>query len=423
MRLQSLAWFDRAMDSLRTRDRAAVPRPPSLLPRALDRISRPIADAAGTALLSVAASAFGFAGLWDLFRVTPFALSPWWALAFALPGCVLIALRDRIPPLLALPVAAALFVGDAATVGGLGSLVVLLDVLWHAVHRATARARRGLAVALVIVAGGFLVFALLRTSDARVAMLVTLQIATLLGTDYWWAVAVGRAEEVAALERRRAADAAREAVRDERETMARELHDLVAGHVSAMAIRSEAALSTPADETRDRAALRAVRDASLDAHAALRSMITVLRVGGDAPAPAPRLADIPELARAAERAGLTVRIADERTDDLTAGGRAGALPPLVDQTAARVVREALANGARHAVGAEVRVRLSNRADRMLIRVDSHGGRGTSGPALAGSGTGLAVLAECVRALGGEFSAGPEGDGWSVRAELPRGAAA
>ena len=86
------------------------------------------------------------------------------------------------------------------------------------------------------------------------------------------------------------------------------------------------------------------------------------------------------------------------------------------------MREALANGARHAVGAEMRVRLSNGADRLLIRIDSHGGRGASGPALAGSGTGLAVLAECVRALGGEFSAGPEGDGWSVRAELPRGAA-
>jgi len=410
------------MDSPRTIDRVAVPRPPSPLPGVLDRMSRPIADAAGTALLSVAASALGFAGLWDLFRVTPFPISPWWALAFALPGCVLIALRDRIPLLLALPVAAVLFAGDAATVGGLGSLVVLLDVLWHAVHRATARARRGLAVALVIVAGGFLVFALLRTSDARIAMLVTLQIATLLGTDYWWAVAVGRAEEVAALERSRAKDAAREAVRDERETMARELHDLVAGHVSAMAIRSEAALSTPPDESRDRAALRAVRDASLDAHAALRSMITVLRGGGDAPSPAPRLADIPELARAAERAGLSVRIDDERTDELTTGGRAEALPPLVDQTAARVVREALANGARHAVGAQVRVRLSNGTDRMLIRIDSHGGRGASGPALAGSGTGLAVLAECVRALGGEFSAGPEGDGWSVRAELPRGAA-
>jgi len=410
------------MDSPRTIDRVAAPRPPSPLPGVLDRMSRPIADAVGTALLSVAASALGFAGLWDLFRVTPFPISPWWALAFALPGCVLIALRDRIPLLLALPVAAVLFAGDAATVGGLGSLVVLLDVLWHAVHRATARARRGLAVALVIVAGGFLVFALLRTFDARIAMLVTLQIATLLGTDYWWAVAVGRAEEVAALERSRAKDAAREAVRDERETMARELHDLVAGHVSAMAIRSEAALSTPPDETRDRAALRAVRDASLDAHAALRSMITVLRGGGDAPAPAPRLADIPELARAAERAGLSVRIDDERTDELTTGGRAEALPPLVDQTAARVVREALANGARHAVGAQVRVRLSNGTDRMLIRIDSYGGRGASGPALAGSGTGLAVLAECVRALGGEFSAGPEGDGWSVRAELPRGAA-
>ncbi|WP_424936775.1 MULTISPECIES: sensor histidine kinase [Bacteria] len=388
------------------------PGPPGYLPIGRGRIPRPVADACGIALLSIVSTALGFTGMWDLFRLSSEPLSPWWALAFALPGCVLIVFRHRIP-LLALVLASALFVGDTVTVGGLGSLIVLLDLLWHAVHRASASVRRRIAVVLVVITVGALVAAFSRSADPRIAMLVTLQVATLFGTDYWWAVAVGRAEEVATLERRRAADAAREAIRDQREEMARELHDLVAGHVSAMAIRTEAALSVPPDETRDRAALRAVRDASLDAHDALRSMISVLREGDGALSPGPRLHDVPELVATARGAGLTVTLCDELSADHAP------VSVVAGQTVARVVREALANCVRHAARAEVEVRLSADPARVRVRVDSRGGEGPARPVLAGSGTGLAVLAERVQALGGDFAAGPDGDGWSVRAELPR----
>lgn len=400
------------MDQVRAIDRPHVPPPPAYLPIGGGRIPRPLADAVGIALLSIAGSALGFAGLWDLFRIPAAPLSPWWALAFALPGCVLVALRERIPKT-ALALATVLFAGDLLATGGLGALVVLLDVLWHAVHRSSARVRRRIAVVLVLVTAGFLVAALMRTTDLRIALLVTVQVATLFGTDYWWAVAVARAEEVTALERRRAADATREAIRDDREEMARELHDLVAGHVSATAIRAEAALSAPPDETRDRDALRAVRDTSLDAHAALRAMIAVLREGG--PTPGPQRSELPALVRAAEDAGLRVRLFDALP--------AEPLPPLVEQAAMRVVREALANGMRHAARSEVDVRLDADGAEVRVQVVSRGGSGHSRPRLAGSGTGLAVLAERVRALGGEFAAGPTADGWSVTAALPKGAEA
>ncbi|MDR6866991.1 signal transduction histidine kinase [Microbacterium resistens] len=418
------------MEQARATESMVVPAPPSFLPFGRGRIPRSIADACGIALLSIAASALGFTGMWDLFRLSAEGASPWWALVFSLPGCVLVAFRDRIP-ILALVLASGLFAGDLVTSGGLGSLVVLLDVLWHAVHRALPRVRRRIAAVLLVITAAFLIAALSRTADLRVAILVTLQVATLFGTDYWWAVAVGRAEEVTALERDRAADATREAIRDEREEMARELHDLVAGHVSAMAIRAEAALSTPPDEARDRAALRAVRDASLDAHGALRSMISVLREGEGALSPAPRLEDIGSFVRTAEAAGLRVTLDDRLGADAVVLGDAGApgiagvppLPAIVGQTAARIVREALVNSMRHAAKAEVDVRLWDDGDRVRILVDSRGGTGASHPALTGSGTGLAVLAERVRALGGEFAAGPRGDdGWSVRAALLRSVA-
>src|SRR5690606_22228085 len=102
----------------------------------------------------------------------------------------------------------------------------------------------------------------------------------------------------------------------ERESMARELHDAVAGHVMAMAIRAEAALSSAPDEQRDRAALQAVRDAGMDAHAALRSMITVLRSGDGELQPAPRLEDLDGIVSDARRAGLRVRVQGMPADEL-----------------------------------------------------------------------------------------------------------
>ncbi|CAH0249213.1 sensor histidine kinase [Microbacterium foliorum] len=381
------------------------------------RTHRPAADALLITLFALLAAALGFMGVWSMFSLLPTDLSPWWTLATALPACVLVLTKHRAP-MLSLVGATVVFAVDLLTIGGLGPLVVLLDVLWTAAFVASPRARSRLLAALAL-ATVVLFAAALALSDTSipVAFLVAVQFGAFVGTDYWWAVAVSQANELAELHRRRAEDGAivaerdrAEAVRRERETMARELHDVVAGHVMAMAIRAEAALSTAPEQTADRAALRAVRDAGLDAHGALRSMISVLRRGDGELSPTPRLGDLLGVVDDAERAGLVIRFTQAELD---------AVDTATEQATVRVVREALANCIRHASGAEVEVVIEEAGDGILVRVISRGGVALGSAAYSGGGWGLDMLRERVHALGGVFSAGPEADGWSVEARLPQ----
>lgn len=373
-------------------------------------------DPMGMALLAVMMAALGFRGVWGSFSLLPGPVSPWWALAFALPACALALVKQRLP-LAVLGLVTVLFVADLLTVGGIGTLVVLLDVLWTAVFLSAPRRRRVLLVLLG--AGTVIVFIaawLFTDMPFAVAFLIGVQFGAIFGTDYWWAVAVSQAHELAELYRQRADDAAAaagrdraEAVQREREAMARELHDVVAGHVMAMAIRAEAALSTAPDQTADREALQAVRDAGLDAHGALRSMISVLRRGDGALVPTPRWADLDGIVREAERAGLVVRFSATEPSELGAAA---------EQTVVRIVREALTNCIRHAGGAHVDVEIEARDAEVHVRVRSHGGVATAAAAHGGEGWGLQLLRERVGALGGFFSAGPVAGGWSVEGRLP-----
>ncbi|MEV4669336.1 sensor histidine kinase [Microbacterium sp. LWO12-1.2] len=377
---------------------------------------RPAADALIIALFSVLGAALGFGGVWGMFSLIPPGTSAWWTLATALPACLLVLAKRRFP-MVSLMVAAVIFAIDLLTFGGLGPLVVLLDVLWTAAFLATPRVRvRLLGAIAVSVLALFAMAVLVSHASLPTAFLVAVQFGAFVGTDYWWAVAVSQANELAELHRQRADDAAAvaardrvEAVRRERETMARELHDVVAGHVLAMAIRAEAALSTAPDEVRDREALHAVRGAGLDAHGALRSMITVLRRGDGELSPTPRLGDLQGVVEDAERAGLDIRYS------------VSGLSPLsepVEQAIVRIVREALANCIRHASGAEVDVAITEDDGGIGIAVRSVGGASLAAAEYAGGGWGLAMLRERVDALGGEFSAGPVAGGWTVQARLP-----
>lgn len=373
--------------------------------------------AAAIAVFCVLAAALGFDGVWDVFSVMSEPVSPWWTLVTALPATVLV-LGKRRAPMLTLAAATALFVVDLVTVGGLGPLIVLLDVFWLAVVVARPRVRTRLLLAIAVATALTFVFALsFADATAAIALLLAVQMGAMLGTDYWWAVAVSQANELTELHRQRAEDAMRaadrdrdEAVRREREQMARELHDAVAGHVMAMAIRAEAALSTPPAEAADRSALRAVRDAGLAAHAELRSMIAVLRHGGDELVPMLRLDDLEQIVADGRRAGLDVKL--HRQGD-------GAVSAAAEQAIVRVVREALANCVRHAAGAEVQVSVvANGGDEVRVSVESRGGEPVARAHYAGNGWGLSMLTERVSALGGSFFAGPIDGGWSVRAELP-----
>jgi len=402
-----------------------TPAPAAAGPLRLLRSHRPLVESLGYAALAVIAAALGLAGNWSVFAVVgaPPAAA-WWSLATAAPACALVAVKTRAP-LAALLAGTALAIVDLLTVGGLVTIVVLLDLLYTATLLGTPARRRRLLIGAAAGVGAVAATAFWLSGDLRATVLVSLQIGALLGAAYWWGTSVAQAHELVALHRQRAADAARlaereraEAVDREREAMARELHDLVAGHVSAIAIRAEAALSAspgaPPDSAADRAALRAVRDSSLAAHRALRTMISVLRGAEPQPLAADRREQLPALVEDARRAGLDVAFED---------AIARALPLPVDRALARIVRESLANCARHAAGGRVSIRLGEEEGAVRIAVDSREGAPLGRPELAGSGWGLELLRERVRALGGEFEAGPREGGWSVRARVPAEAGA
>ncbi|MBX9246944.1 hypothetical protein ICW40_19315, partial [Actinotalea ferrariae] len=227
-------------------------------------------------------------------------LSPWVHVPLLLLGCLVMLVKRR-RPLVALALGAALLAGDIALGGSVALLLVVVDLLYSAALHSSPRGADGLrSVAVAAIVGGALAV-LAATGDVRLTVFLTLQLFALIGTPLWWGLAVRRQSELTALARERAEDLARlaamreaDVVAQERARMARDLHDAIAGNLSAVAIHAGAALAVPAGSddaaARDRAALEAIRAASVTSLQEMRTMIGLLR-GGDDPAPAPARLD------------------------------------------------------------------------------------------------------------------------------------
>ena len=201
------------------------------------------------------------------------------------------------------------------------------------------------------------------------------------------------------------------AVADERNRIARELHDVIGHSVSVMTVQASAVRRLMrADQGRERAALETVEATGREALTEMRRMVGVLRSGLDAPdlAPPPTLAQLDRLAENFRRAGLDVELESE--------GSAVPLPPGLDLTAYRLVQEGLTNTLKHAQATRAVVRVSYGADTLLVSVRDDG-RGAA--ADAEPGTGLLGMRERVSVYGGSLSARTaEGGGYELRAELP-----
>ena len=226
--------------------------------------------------------------------------------------------------------------------------------------------------------------------------------------------ALERAERVAAEQAARADQARAE----ERQRIAREMHDVVAHRVSLMVLHAGAIeVNAPDERTANEAAL--IRTTGREALADLREVLGVLRsgsadFGGEAPGPQPVLADLDRLLEQSRAAGLRVRRRDE--------GTPGPLPLTVERTAYRVVQEALTNIHKHAPEAETEVALDYRDDALHVEVRNAPTR-VPAASLPDSGLGLLGLRERVALVGGELRVGPEsGGGFAVRVRLPAGAA-
>jgi signal transduction histidine kinase len=223
-------------------------------------------------------------------------------------------------------------------------------------------------------------------------------------------------QALAALTERAEDERARRAVLEERTRIAREMHDVVAHHMSLIAVRAETApyrlsgLPEPA-----RAEFGALSAEARAALAEMRRLLGVLRQDQPAAlAPQPQLADLPALVGAARRAGVSVQ--------LSVPPALGQVPSGVGVCAYRIVQESLSNARQHAPGAAVTVSVDHDAGAVLLRV-ANGPGGPTGPAGNdhGPGHGLTGMRERVALLGGSLSAGPQpGGGFVVCAVLPLG---
>ncbi|MFI7521541.1 sensor histidine kinase [Micromonospora globbae] len=220
---------------------------------------------------------------------------------------------------------------------------------------------------------------------------------------------VERAEEL----RRSQAEARGRAVIGERVRIARELHDVVAHHVSVMGVQASAARRVfDKDATKARAALTAIEETARTAVDELRRMLGVLRAGEGTPEPVAPPAGVDQVAAVVERA----RDAGLRAT-LGVYGDPVPLPESVSQAVHRVVQEAVTNVIKHASGATVLdVRLRYLAKEVEVDVTDDG-RPTRPP--NPDGLGLVGMRERVATHGGTLEAGPRtGGGWRVRARFP-----
>lgn len=217
-------------------------------------------------------------------------------------------------------------------------------------------------------------------------------------------------EALAEQEERHAAETA---VLQERQRIARELHDVVAHHMSVIAIQAEAApykVTEPPPELAE--SFADIRASALEGLTELRRILGVLRTEESAEiVPQPGLERLDEVVSSARNGGLTV--------ETEVSGEPSSLPEGVGLSAFRILQEALSNAMKHAPGATVRVQITYDPARLRLRVVN--GPGARPPAHGGTGGGhgLVGMRERTTMLGGELGAGPTSDGgFAVVAVLP-----
>jgi signal transduction histidine kinase len=221
-----------------------------------------------------------------------------------------------------------------------------------------------------------------------------------------------------------------QAAERERIRIARELHDVVAHHVSLIAVQAEAATSLlPGRPEQARRSVEVIGDTARQALTELRRLLGVLRRPSARleTAPSASLGELGDVLDQVRGAGLPV--------DFEITGTPVPLAPGVDLTAYRIVQEALTNTIRHANAARAAVRLCYEPGYITVSVTDSGRPSPAGgdgaavpnvtgpsgrsPLLAGAGLGLAGIAERVASCGGNLTVGPtQADGFAVTARLP-----
>lgn len=342
-------------------------------------------------------------------------------------GTVPLLVRRRAPVMVALVAAAAAFMLSFWDYASPTTIVVTLIAAYSA--GAFAPFTPGLAALAGLVGSlnGSIALANARYPDAIGVDLSAATFATLGFVGVW---GIGRAvrgrrlytaeleDRAERLERAREAEV-RAALAEERARIARELHDVVAHHVSVMTVQAAGARRTlRRDPDRSVEAMEQIESTGRIALAEMRRIVGVLRGPesvtidrSEARAPQPGLADLTELVGKLHDAGLPV--------DIRVDGMPVRLPVGVDLTAFRVVQEALTNTLKHAGPTHAVVTLRYAPTELVVQVDDEG-HGLAA-ALDGHrpGHGLLGMRERVALYGGTLHVGPRhGGGFEVRARIP-----
>lgn len=221
-------------------------------------------------------------------------------------------------------------------------------------------------------------------------------------------VAANRQDLVRALETQRAETDMLHAVQQERARIARDVHDFVGRELTLLSVRSQV-LARRAEGGPFADGFEELSETARSAHRMLNEIIVQRGVDG---APTPGLDALPELAERSGRAGSPV--------ELLVAPAAHRLSPLRQAAVHRVVQECLTNAAKHAPGERVTVRVEVADGRLGIAVRNALPVAAPASAPVSSGSGTTGMAERVRAVGGEFSAGPVDGAYEVVACLPAG---
>ncbi|MGW7409103.1 sensor histidine kinase [Streptomyces sp. NPDC054833] len=337
-----------------------------------------------------------------------------WAVLVPLAVTAACELLRRTRPRFAMLVGTAMLTVDTVTQGSVVTVVLFTDLMYAAVLYGTPASARRIPwiTGLLTVIGGVVPAALWRDPAG-------LLIGVGVGVVAFAPAATGSVVR----DHRDAAEAARlraeqtallaemdrvQAVTAERARVARELHDMVANHLSAIAIHSTAALSID-DPRTSKEALAVIRENSVEGLAEMRRLIGILRDRGGEhePAVTPTLDGLTTLVDGARANGL----------DVTLDADHGRVPAPVELAAYRMVQESLTNALKHAGPGRVTVRLAQRDGMLDLCVTSPYGH-RDAPRAPGSGAGLTGMRERATLLGGRFAAGPEDGLWAVRATLP-----
>jgi signal transduction histidine kinase len=362
-----------------------------------------------------------------------------------LAGLLALLWRATHPEVVLIFVTGVLVGWDGDAVGGPAASTVFI-LLTLSTYSLVVRRPPGRALAMVaaawaivsaagLVAGGALVSPL---APNLVFLVAAVASALVIGSQR--ALVAAAHERAEQAERERNYHAAR-AVAEERVRIARELHDVVAHHVSLLVVQAGAVRETlPAGHegrevlnsmiqggrqamTELRAMLGALREAGEDdpgapvpgvpSHGAAAAAAALARAGaidGAPRAPQPTLEDVGALVEGAGLAGLPLR--------LELSGESADLPPAVALAAYRVTQEALTNVVKHAPGAETVVAIDCGADGVSVRVRNGRPVVPVAPVPGHQGHGLMGMAERAAHCHGWVKAGPEGEGFAVEAWLP-----